>query len=188
MNGIRRHVRTHAVAYVALGLAIGAGGGYAFAASPSKTITVCANKKTGLLYLKDGRRCKRGQIKLSWNKQGPQGIQGPQGPPGTPAASASAVVAGPGTVIGGQGLTVQHVSSGDYMVTVTASACAGRFNGPVVSVSDGYPPNGQSAGAFPIAWITDTGTNQQFTVHTGVVVGGSFSPTDHTFNVQDTCS
>ena len=48
-------------------------------------------------------------------------------------------------------------------------------------------PGGQVAGAFPVAWYESTGSNQQFMVFTGVVVGGSFTPTDHTFTVMDTC-
>jgi hypothetical protein len=55
-------------------------------------------------------------------------------------------------------------------------------------VSDANPPSGQSAGAFPVAWVGDTGTNQQFTVVTGVVATGSFTPTDHIFNLVDGCS
>jgi hypothetical protein len=39
-----QHIRHNVVAYLALVLAIGAGGGYAMAASNNKTITVCADK------------------------------------------------------------------------------------------------------------------------------------------------
>jgi hypothetical protein len=38
-----------------------------------------------------------------------------------------------------------------------------------------------------VAWVEGGGSNK-FTVITGVVVGGSFTPTDHTFDVQDPCS
>jgi hypothetical protein len=55
-------------------------------------------------------------------------------------------------------------------------------------VSDAYPPNLHGPGDFAVSWITDTGPNQQFAVHTGVVSGGTFTPTDHTFNVIDACS
>ena len=47
-------------------------------------------------------------------------------------------------------------------------------------------PGGQ-AGAFPVAWYGSTGSNQQFMVFTGDVAGGSFSASDHTFTVMDTC-
>ncbi len=56
----------------------------------------------------------------------------------------------------------------------------------MVTVSDSSSPGGQS-GAFPVAWYGSTGLNQQFMVFTGVVVSGSFTPTDHTFTVMDTC-
>ena len=182
------HLRRNVVAYMAVGLALGAGGGYALAAGNTKTITVCADKKTGVLHLSTSGRCARAQTRVSWNQQGPQGKPGAVGQPGAPAVSVWANVTNSGTVLSGQGLSVEHVSAGTYQVTVTAAGCAQGFNAPVVSLSDAYPPNGQGAGAFPVAWVGDTGTNQQFTVHTGVVVGGSFTPTDHTFNLQDACS
>lgn len=178
------HLRANVVAYLALAVAIGGGGGYAIAATTNKTITVCASKKTGALYLRTRGRCARKQTRISWNQQGPQGRQGAQGPVGAPAISIWGIVAGNGSVISGQGLSVQHVSLGTYQVTVTASGCAQGFNAPTVTVSDGD----QSGGTFPEAWVGDGGANGQFTVNTGVVAAGSFSPSDLTFNVQDACS
>jgi hypothetical protein len=182
------HLRANVVAYLALAVAIGGGGGYAIAATATKTITVCANKKTGVLYLHQHGRCSRRQTKVSWNQRGPTGRQGAPGPAGAPAISVWGVVAGNGTVTSGRGLSVQHVAAGTYQVTVTAAGCAQGTNAPTVTVSDANPPNGESAGAFPEAWVGDTGTNESFTVNTGVVAGGSFTATDHTFNVQDACS
>jgi hypothetical protein len=171
-------------------LVVGAGGGYALAASKNKTIAVCADKKTGILHLHNHGKCKRTQTRVTWNQQGlqgPQGAQGPAGQPGAAAAGAWAVVAGSGAVAAGQGISVHRISAGSYQVSVSAPACAQGFNAPVVSVSDANPPNGQGAGAFPVAWVGDTATNQQFTVTTGVVATGTFTPTDHTFNVIDAC-
>ena len=188
MTKLLTWIRGQAIAILALFLALS--GGYALAATTrSKTITVCANKKTGLLYLHSHGRCTRKQTRISWNQQGPQGpegAQGPQGPAGAPAVSVWGLVAGNGQVTAGQGLSVQHVSAGTYQVTVTAAGCATGLNAPTVAVSDANPPNGQSAGAFPEAWVTDAGST--FLVTTGVVVNGSFTATDHTFNVQDACS
>jgi hypothetical protein len=82
---------------------------------------------------------------------------------------------------------VQHLSAGTYQVTITAAACASGANAPVITVSDTYPPGGQVAGAFPVAWYESTGSNQRFMVFTGVVVSGSFTPTDHAFTVMDNC-
>ena len=84
---------------------------------------------------------------------------------------------------------MQHVSAGTYQVTITAPACAHGSNAPVITVSDTNPPGGQvpGSGAFPVAWYQSTGSNQVFNVFTGVVVGGSFTPTDHAFTVMDSC-
>jgi hypothetical protein len=97
------------------------------------------------------------------------------------------IVADSGGLAAGQGLTSQRLSAGTYQITVTAPACTQRANAPTVTVSDSNPPAGQAARAFPIAWLEGGAVNQTFTVVTGVVVGGSFTATDHTFDVQDTC-
>jgi hypothetical protein len=177
--------RRNPVPYLALlvVLAVGAGGGYAFAASKTKTITVCADKKTGVMHFKsrDGR-CSRGQTRVTWNQEGPQGVQGSAGQAGAPAVSIWANVANNGSIVAGQGLSVAHLSTGTYQVTVTAAACAHGSNAPVVTVS------GASQGmTAPIAWYGSTGANQQFMVFTGDIGGGGFSPGDHTFTVMDTC-
>src|ERR1700752_1722856 len=76
------HLRHNVIAYLAIFLAVGAGGGYAVAESSTKTITVCADKKTGVLHLKTRGRCKSSQTRLTWNQQGPPGPQGAQGSQG----------------------------------------------------------------------------------------------------------
>lgn len=184
-------------------LAVGAGGGYALAASNTKTITVCADKSTGILHLKTRGRCKSSQTRVTWNQQGPAGPQGAQGPQGaTGAAGATgaqgpqgpvgvtvwADVAGDGTVVEGQGLAVQPTSMGAYQVTVTDPVCSRATNAPVVSVSDQAPgmvPNG----SFPVAWYGATTTNEQFMVWTGVVstTSTAVTPTNLTFDILDAC-
>jgi hypothetical protein len=176
---ILAHLRGQAVAYVAIFLALG--GGYALAAAKNKTIHSCVVKKTGELLIK--ARCDRGQSRLVWNQRGPQG---PQGPQGAPAVNAWAVVTGAANVLTGQGVSVTHASAGTYQVTVTAAACANKVNSPTVTVLDANPPNGQSPGAFPVAWVGGSG-NQQFTVYTGIVAGGAFTATDHAFDIHDSC-
>src|ERR1700758_5121518 len=94
---IVQHLRGNVVAYLAVVLALGAGS--AIAATPTKTITVCANKKTGALYLHQRGRCTRKQTRISWNQQGPRGLQGAQGPAGASAISVWGIVAGNGSVI-----------------------------------------------------------------------------------------
>jgi hypothetical protein len=171
-------------------LAVGLGGGYALAASKTKTITVCADKSTGILHLKTHGKCKRSQTRVTWNQQGPQGVAGVQGPTGQTGASAVSIwanVTNAGSVLAGQGIAVQHLGPGEYEVTITAPACAQGSNAPVVSVSDTNPPSGETSG-FPEAWFQSTIANQQFMVYTGVVVAGAFTATDHTFDVMDTCT
>jgi hypothetical protein len=199
MTNLFAHMRRSAIPYLALllVLAVGLGGGYALAASKSKTITVCADKTTGILHLKAHGQCKRSQTRVTWNQQGPAGAQGSQGPqgatgaqgpqgaPGSPAVSVWADVANNGVVVAGQGLSVQHVSTGTYQVTVTDAACSGEINAPVVSVSD-VAPGMRSPGEFPAAWY-EAGVNQ-FTVFTGdVTTTSGFASADHTFDILDTC-
>jgi hypothetical protein len=198
------YVRRNPILYLALllVLALGAGGGYALAAGQTKTITVCADKTTGVLHLKTHGRCKSSQTRVTWDQQGPQGIQGASGPQGVAgpqglqgpagaqgaaAVSVSAEVAGNGAVTAGKGFAVQRTSPGTYQVTVTDPTCALETNVPLVGVADSNPPNGQAAGAFPVAWYGLLGP-KQFTVFTGVVVSGDFTATDRTFDIFDTCS
>ena len=178
MTRLLLNVRRNPVPYLALllVLAIGAGGGYALAASKSKTITVCADKKTGILHLKTHGRCKRSQTRVTWNQQGPQGQ--------SPVTAWAAVNALGFTGAGARGISVQHLSAGVYSVTATPSACAQVTNAPTITVDTALP-----GGQFPVAWEAHSGSGRNtFTVFTGVVIGGSFAPTDEAFNVQVPCS
>jgi hypothetical protein len=208
LSRLLHHIRKNVIAYLALFVALGAGSGYAVAASNNKTITVCADKKTGVLHLKTRGRCKIGQTRVSWNQQGPQGLQGARGPQGSQGAPGSqgvqgvqgaqgpagvsvwADVADNGTVIAGKGIAVQHGgSAGTYQVTITDSTCSLESNAPVVSVSDAAPGSVQG-GLFPVAWYGVNGGNHQFMVFTGVVSAGppvTFTATDHTFDILDAC-
>ena len=200
------HLRRNPIPYLALllVLAVGVGGGYALAASNNKTISVCADKKTGVLHLKTRGRCKSSQTRVTWNQRGPQGVQGSQGPTGAqgpagpqgpagvqgPAAvSVWANVGNSGTVNAGQGLSIEHISGGTYQVTVTDPVCAQRINAPTISVSDSAPGS-VSGGVFPVAWYGGSGANQQFMVFTGVASFSTslmFMPTDLPFDILDTC-
>jgi hypothetical protein len=175
------------VGYLALFLAIGAGGGYAIAATSNTTVHGCVVKKTGELLIKS--HCARSQSKLSWGQRGPAGKQGRIGATGQAGAappSAWAIVNGIGQAEPSDGITATHTGTGTYQITVTAPACANKDNAPVVSISDANPPSGHTAGAFPVAWVENS-LGGPFTVYTGVTAGGTFSPTDETFNIQDTC-
>jgi hypothetical protein len=198
----------NAIPYLALLVvaAIGLGGGYALAASSNKTIKVCADKKTGILHLKTRGKCSRSQTRVTWNQRGPagpqgsqgatgpqgvqgvQGMQGPGGAQGPAAPNVWALVAGNGAVLAGQGLSVDRTQAGTYQVTVTDPTCSQELNAPVVTLSDSNPPS-EGANTFPEAWYeAGGGTNEQFTVFTGFVMAGSFTASDHTFDVIDACS
>jgi hypothetical protein len=186
LNVTHRRIVQLAAAALAGGLI--SAGGYALAASGDSTIHACADAGTGMLHLE--KRCHRGQQRITWNQRGPQGLRGAQGntgPAATSPVAAWTVVSGSGSTFGGHGITVQHLATGTYRVTATPAQCALGVTAPVVSVSDSNLPAGQAAGAFPVAWVEDAGGGT-FTVITGVVVGGSFTPTDRSFNVQDPCT
>jgi hypothetical protein len=186
LNRPLHHVRENAhsaVPYIALLVAIGGGGGYALAASNSKTIHGCVNSRTHALYVQ--KRCQRGHSELVWNQRGPQG------PAGTPVAQAFGVVNYDGTVslFQSQGISAQHVGTGVYDVAITSAACAKRANAPTITVTQGgspsvIPPPAESA---PVGWIQDTALDQQFIVHTGYVADGTFSAYDFRFDIEDAC-
>jgi hypothetical protein len=198
MDRIRGHLHTRVLRYLAIVLALGAGGGYAIAATSVKTITVCADKKTGVLHL--GTRCGRGQRKLSWNQHGPAGpagqtgATGPAGPTGAqgPAAAsvAALIPAGAGASNFGPAdapITVQHTGTGAYSVSVTASQC----------VSTGVPSQPTNvftvtpfASGDALASVSSTaGGASTITVNTGVIAsGGTYTPTDLSFELQDVCT
>jgi hypothetical protein len=180
-----QHLRRNVIAYLALFLAVGAGGGYAIAAGKkSNTVHACVVKATGELLVK--HRCGRGETKLIWNQQGPQGRTGATGPAGPAPPSAWAVVSGSGEANPSDGISVIHVSTGTYQITPTTT-CSGKQNAPVVTVSNSQPPAGQENTAFPIAWVADSGAGQ-FMVFTGdVSMTKGFIPQDLTFNIQDVC-
>ena len=181
---IVRYLAPRSVAYLTVGVLIGAGGSYALAASSTKVIAACADKGTGVLHLKSHGKCKRGQTRVSWNQQGPRGTQGPAGAPAVSIWGQEGLNGVPG---GEHGLSIAHVSAGTYQVTITAPACAeAPLNAPWVSGLNGNPPTGHTAGMFPVGWATPA-VSGKFTVYTGVVVGGTFTPADDTFNVYDTC-
>lgn len=57
-------------------------------AAPTKTYKACANKHTGEIRLViKGKRCKKGELKLVWNAQGPVGPTGSTGATGATGAT-----------------------------------------------------------------------------------------------------
>jgi hypothetical protein len=183
VHRLREHLRGNLVGWIALFVALG-GTGYAAAShAHSNTINACASTRTGQLSIRHGARCKRGQVKVSWAKQGPRGQAG------TSAIQAFGSVAASGIVAPNGGISVQHTGPGIYVVTATSPGCATGLNDPTVTATDGGPSTGTPpTGAVQTAWIdTSAGGGPHFTVHTGWISGGFFTPVDYGFNLQDSC-
>jgi hypothetical protein len=171
----------HTPACLAIVLAIGLGGGYAFAASSSKTtIHGCVSKHTHLLYIQTGR-CRRSQRSITWNQQGLQGVQGVQGRPGAPATAAWATIGSNGAILSSSGnISAQQTGVGTYAVQVATDVCPNNVASPVVT-----PWGPTASGTFPIASVS--GNGRSFTIYTGTVGAGGFAPADGTFNVSVPC-
>jgi hypothetical protein len=174
-----RHLRSNAVAYLALAVAVGSGGSYALAATTSNgTIAVCVDNGSAVMHLAKQPRCGRHQSRISLNSALDR-----------PTVSAWATANENGGIESGVGARITHSGVGVYDVAVTAATCRHAFNnGPVVSISDGEPPGGQAVTTFPVAWteVASTGV-EAFTIYTGVVVSGAFQPRDEPFNFTDSC-
>ena len=172
--------RRNAIAWIALFLALGAGGSYALAASTGTSATVvCVDKGSGIMHLAKHKRCGRHQTRIGLSSALDR-----------PAVSAWAEVVSDGHVLTGAGVSISHAGVGVYNVTVTAASCrnAGN-NAPVVSVTDSEPPGGQATTSFPVAWTGPASTGiEAFTIYTGVVVSGGFQPRDESFNFTDSCA
>jgi hypothetical protein len=191
-----QHLRSNILAYLALFLAVGGGGGYAIAASRSTTIHACVVRHTGELLLK--KRCGRGQAGLVWNRQGPTGAvgatgatgaAGPTGPQGPAAATVAATIIPGSTAVtivpADAAVTVTRTSAGVDQILVTASACkSAGSNTNVASVTPQAQP--ASGGGSPIASEQISGNN--VTVYTGTLGSGGYTPQDLAFSFLDTCT
>jgi hypothetical protein len=190
------------VAYIALMFSvIGGGGGYALAATThhrtnhhrKTTIIACASRRTGELFLHHRGRCAKGRHKVRWSIRGPRGKAGAPGAAGAPAPSIFAIVNAEGAISGIQppekGMTVARSGVGIYTITITDPICSQGANAPVVTPTSRFA-NDQllPSGAAPVAFLQDNlVSSAQFTVQIGYMAGGSFTPADLNFDVQDTC-
>lgn len=96
---LARLTYANVAATLALVGVIGAG---AFATAsvvgPDGEIQACYSKKSGALKVMKGKKCKKGEKKITWAQEGPQGPQGPggqAGAAGTNGTPGSTGVAGP---------------------------------------------------------------------------------------------
>jgi hypothetical protein len=105
------------VLLVALPLALAAG--VALAAQPGSrrpstaVINACVKKKNGLVRVVASlNACKKGELPLSWNVQGPAGLRGPTGAPGPTGAAGPAGPPGPAGAQGPKGDTGARGATG----------------------------------------------------------------------------
>lgn len=103
-----------------------AGSGIAVAAKkPSGSqITGCYAKKSGALRVAKGKRCKRGERKIVWTKNGVRGARGLRGAQGTDGTAGSRGATGAAGAAGAQGANGQAGSPGSPGADGTARAYA----------------------------------------------------------------
>jgi hypothetical protein len=187
---ILRHLRNHAISYVALFFAVGGGGvGAAVAATAisSPSVHACVSRKTGALFI--AKRCGRTTKALVFNQRGPTGeagAAGAAGAAGTPATVAWAYVSSDGNSTG-QGISVSETSAGQYSLTVTATQCAGTaIEAPVVT-PNGNPTASGTLSGIPDAYAASTPGSETFTVTAGFIQNSNFVAGNEGFAVQDQC-
>ncbi len=189
MNRLITHVRSNAIAYVALFFAIGGGGaGAAIAATvvSTNTIHACVSKTNGALYV--AKRCTSAERALSFDQRGPAG------PAGSAASLPYGQVDDAGVVTAEKGMTITPTATGKYTVTITASNCA-KSTAQIPAITpigiggepgaEGYtpPPGGN---VQPV--LIDGGPDGHgFTIETGYISNGTFVLTPQAFNVIDEC-
>jgi len=172
-----------------------AGGGYALAASSTKTIHGCETKiGTTKHVLVVAKRCSRRQTSVSWNQRGPVGATGrtgatgptgPTGPMGPAGASATDAVGAwahivenstSAAVTAGQDISVQRVSVGDISAVITGGPCLQNQQAILVTPE---PIGSTVVGDSPVAYA-DQGAEGSalFGVTFGTDHAGTFTPQD----------
>jgi hypothetical protein len=112
---------------VLAGVTIGGGAGV-IAASSTKTVTVCANKKTNVLrYAKNGKCVTKTETKVTLNKTGVTGVTGVTGAKGDKGAAGSNGASG---AKGDTGAAGSSFTARDICGTDGATLCAVGIQGP----------------------------------------------------------
>lgn len=191
MTSLMHHVRSNAVAYVALFVALG---------GTSIAATQLAARSVGTRELKSNAvissKVKNGSLRaadfrsgdLPRGAAGPQGATGPAGPAGAAASSLWAIVRADGTLVRGNGVvSVSRAGVGQYAVQFNrnVSGCADSvqlggytLGGEIVSPSAG------EAGAGTVNALGTEAGNQTVNVNTRASDG---TQADRTFHVVVFC-
>jgi hypothetical protein len=175
MQRLVRHLKSNVVAYVALFFALGAGGGYAVAATTaSPSIHSCVVSRTGELLVR--ARCRRGERALALGKPVPIGDQ---------PTVAVGQVNSEGVVVDESGLVIKEIEPGEFRVTATAPGCRGSkvIQTPIVSpVVDAGPGTPVVLTSSPVPG------NPSFEVGAGLTSNGGDAPGNQGFELLDTCT
>lgn len=137
----------------------------------AKALSACVDKSTGVMAMRD--TCGKNQVRVRWNKQGPEGATGPQGMPGPAGAAGQAGaqgVAGPQGVAGQQGVPGPQGSPGPSGAPgeVGPRGPAGPQGSPGPSGPSGAPgPSGPPGGSG--AYGSFHGVNRQTLMALGAV-------------------
>jgi hypothetical protein len=156
-----------------------------FAASDSSLISACVDRKNGSMrYVKKGK-CKKTEIGLSWNVQGPTGSKGPEGAQGLQGPRGASGETGPtgdqgprglagvdggssnSTVRSGAGIPASSIGAdGDFYIDTTANKIHGpKGNGEwpagvsIVGAAGATGPTGPTGPAGPNGLTGPTGPN-----------------------------
>ena len=111
---------------VLAGATVGGGVGV-FAASETKSVTVCANKKTNMLRYSKNGKCTKTETKVELNQTGTDGISGPAGAKGD---TGPAGPAGPAGASGSGAITQLKVCDGTDAGTTADELCKIGMTGP----------------------------------------------------------
>jgi hypothetical protein len=116
--------------------------GYAIAQSGTatpKTVKACAKKKGGALRL--GKKCRKGERRVTWAVQGPRGLTGPSGPSGPAGARGVAGADGAPGIAGSNGADgINGTSTGETFFD--SAGAGGNFGGG--GACDALPSGGPS--------------------------------------------
>jgi hypothetical protein len=119
---------------VLAGVAVGGGVGV-IAASTTKTVTVCANKKTSMLRYAKNRKCSKTETKVILNQTGAVGATGPAGAVGATGPAGAVGATGAAGVKGDAGATGTNGANTNSQVKNLCgdngtTACAVGLKGP----------------------------------------------------------